>query len=698
MPSEDARLANEELFAEGIVDAIEWSVDFGWGPAQPPDWIRERVAEYASRGRAYAHGVELSPMSARLMPRQREWLAELAKATKATPFCHLTEHYGFMTAGDFVRGTPLPLPPSSAALEIASRRIERLRQISGIPVGIENLAFAFSREDVWAQADFVNALLTKSDGFLLLDVHNLFCQAENFQLDAGEIAGRYPLDRVREIHFAGGGLSWPKADPQKRAFRRDSHDARAPEALFPLLAALLPRCPELEVVILERSDRSLFGREEAAVHREEYRRLRELVHFGSSAVAPPSAPARPPFVLDDETTLDLYQSMLLSILEREDDPSAVKEALLADPRVAAYHEHIASYEVRAIEVAVDLVRQWATRLPPSDSMIAAVFRAPGSPLEMKSLPIPAPGPLQVLIRSTAVGLCGTDAHAYGGRFPLPLPIVLGHETVGVVEAVGDAVTTLLPGDRVGVSWVQAGCGLCNGCRRGQLSRCLEPRTWVENGGGLSELMIAEAAGCTRLPEGLDDCDAAPMFCAGHVVMSGYRRAQPQAGERVAVLGIGGLGHLALQIARAYGHEVIAVSPNREKLIDARELGADCVALVEGDVGAALEKVGGVDIVLATTSQASTVAQALRGLRPGGRIVMLGLADGQLDIDPLELVQREASLIGAVQGGQADLDDVLELCARGVVRPRVERYPLVLAQRALERLVAGRVRYRAVISG
>jgi D-arabinose 1-dehydrogenase-like Zn-dependent alcohol dehydrogenase len=304
----------------------------------------------------------------------------------------------------------------------------------------------------------------------------------------------------------------------------------------------------------------------------------------------------------------------------------------------------------------------------------------------------------VLLRATAVGLCGTDAHAFGGRFPLPLPIVLGHETVGVVEAVGSEVSSLMVGDRVGVSWVQAGCGFCDGCRRGLLARCTEPRTWVENGGGLSELVVAEASGCTLLPAGLDEILAAPMFCAGHVAMSGYRRANPQAGDRVAVLGIGGLGHLAVQIAHAYGHEVIAASQSREKLVDARELGATSVALIGDDAGEALEKCGGADLVLATTNDARAVSQAVRGLRAGGRLVMLGLANEPLAIDPLELVQREASLIGAVQGSSAELLDVLDLAARGLVLPRVEQYPLVLVHRALERLVDGRTRYRAVISG
>ncbi len=698
MPTEDARLANQELFDAGEVDAIEWSVDFGWGPTAAPAWVMELVGAFAERGAAYAHGVELSPMSAVLGAEQEQWLSELARATKATRYQHLTEHYGFMTAGEFVRGTPLPLPPSRAAIGLAADRIARLCDLSGLPVGIENLAFAYSPRDVWAQAELISELLERTGAFLLLDVHNVLCQAENFELPALSICRAYPLERAREIHFAGGAISFTRREG--RRFRRDSHDDAAPEVLLDLTEQVLPLCPALEVVILERSDRSLFGAAEAGRHRAEFRALRSRVAALRKLDATPTREARDSFLLADSAeALDQYQSTVLSVLERAEEPAAAKAALLAAPGLAPYGAHIESYEQPALEIAIDMVRQWASRRPREDEMVAAVLREPRSPLELRSLPIPAPGPGQVLIEACAVGLCGTDAHAWQGFFPVPMPIVLGHEIVGRVAALGEGARGLALGDRVGVSWVQRGCGQCPACARGQQQRCPEPRTWVENGGGLSQWLVAEDAGCTRLPEGLADELAAPLFCAGHVALSALKRAALAPGDRVAVLGVGGLGHLALQIAKAWGHEVLALSSSPEKLADARSFGADAGALIHGaaDVGDALTEAGGADVVIATTSSAAQAAAAVRGLRAGGRLVLVGLSAETMAIDPLELVQREASLIGAIQGSRRELDEVLALAAQGRVRPRVESYPLALAQRALGRLVEGRVRYRAVVT-
>ena len=179
-------------------------------------------------------------------------------------------------------------------------------------------------------------------------------------------------------------------------------------------------------------------------------------------------------------------------------------------------------------------------------------------------------------------------------------------------------------------------------------------------------------------------------------MSALRRARVGKGERVAVLGLGGLGHLAVQIARAEGHEVVVVTSSEEKARDARELGAHEAVVATGDPGEALASLGGADVVLATSSSMTDIALMLSGLREGGRLVVVGLGDGPLAIDPAELVQREASLIGAVQGPVDELEEVLALALSGLVVPRVETFPLHLVNRALGRLASGRVRYRAVI--
>jgi len=181
-------------------------------------------------------------------------------------------------------------------------------------------------------------------------------------------------------------------------------------------------------------------------------------------------------------------------------------------------------------------------------MRAAVLTEFRKPWSIRTLPDPKPQAGQVLLRMKASGMCGTDLHVHHGDFPVSLPLVLGHEPVGVVEEVGAGVTALRKGDRVGVSWAQKGEGRCHFCQEGRFAYCPEHQTWMHLGGGNSELMLAWATGCTLVPQGLSDAEAAPIFCAGFTVMSGLRNATPRPGDRVAVLGIGGLGHL--EIGRA----------------------------------------------------------------------------------------------------------------------------------------------------
>jgi alcohol dehydrogenase/propanol-preferring alcohol dehydrogenase len=702
LPAEDLRRAIEPLLASGRVDAIEWSVDFGFGVELPP-WVREVLDTYEKRGALYAHGVELSPMSADASPDQDAWLTELEVACRARRYRHLTEHYGFMTARDFVRGTPLPLPPSSAGLELAKARVRQLERTSGLPVGIENLAFAWSRDDALAQAVFVRRLLEESGAFLLLDVHNLLCQIENYALDPEELLELYPLERTREIHVAGGQLAFPASDAARRPFRRDSHDEAVPDAAFALLRHVLPRCPALEVVILERSDRSVFGAEEAARHREDFETIAAIVRETPASDEGPATArgardhAVPELRADDLESLAAYQRALLGTLTRAHAPAAVRAELASRAELSHYAGYIAGFEDRALEIGSSMALEWSAPEAPAGSMAAAVFLEPGKPLVLRGLPRVTAGPGQVVLSTRAVGLCGTDAHILSGAFPVPTPIVLGHETVGVVEELGAGVTSLAIGDVVGVSWVQRGCGACRACRAGQVVRCASPRTWVENGGGLSERVVVEASGCTRLPEGLDPELAAPLFCAGHTVMSGYLRARPQPGERVAVLGVGGLGHLAIQVAAALGHEVVALTSHADKVADARALGAS-LAIACGDApGAALDAIGGADVVLATTSSYADVGRIGAGLRVGGRVVVMGLGAGALTLDAMDLIQREAELLFAVQGPTADLERVLALARGGKLAPIVESYPVNLVNRALGRLERGRVRYRAVVS-
>lgn len=329
-------------------------------------------------------------------------------------------------------------------------------------------------------------------------------------------------------------------------------------------------------------------------------------------------------------------------------------------------------------------------------MRAAFLPAPNAPLEIRDVDVPEPGPGEVRIRMHASGVCGTDIHVWHGLFPVEYPLVLGHEPVGVVDAVGPGVTALRSGDRVGVSWVQGSCGRCGHCQRRREKHCEEQRTWMNHGGGHREFMIAEATGCTLVPDGLDWAAAAPMFCAGYTVMSGYRNARPRPGDRVAVIGIGGLGHLAVQVAKAFGHEVIAVTGSASKRREALELGADDVLVVQSHAGEELLAMGGVDVVISTSNSMQQNTQVLTGLRPEGRLVTMAVGEGSIQVDPMLALSRQIQVIGSMQDEREDLVDVLALAAAGKVVPKLELYPLDAVNRLMERQQAGEVRYRGVL--
>jgi D-arabinose 1-dehydrogenase-like Zn-dependent alcohol dehydrogenase len=229
-------------------------------------------------------------------------------------------------------------------------------------------------------------------------------------------------------------------------------------------------------------------------------------------------------------------------------------------------------------------------------------------------------------------------------------------------------------------------------------RCANAQSWVHLGGGDSELMLAWASGCALIPEGLSFEMAAPLFCAGYTVMSGLRNGDLKPGERVAVLGLGGLGHLALQFSKALGMETFAVTGQADKKAELTAFGADdmLVAGSGADPGAVLRDAGGADVIVSTTNSAKQIAAAFGGLRIGGRFVNLGVPDGPLVIDHRTLMWGQRQFRGSSQDERADLHEALALAAAGKVKAKVELYPLARVNEARERLQAGKVRYRAVL--
>jgi len=244
------------LFEAGEVEVLEWSFDTVWGTGAP-DWAAELLDHFAGQDRLLGHGVTYSPMTARFSERQRRWLERLTQECQERSYRHVSEHFGFVSAGSFHDGAPLPVPRTPEALRLGRDRLERMADAcGGLRVGLENLAFAFSARDVLDQGAFLADLLEPVDGFLLLDLHNLYCQAANFAIPAHTLLDDYPLDRVTELHVSGG--SWSEWDGGR--IRRDTHDGAVPRDVFELLPDVLTRCPHVEYVILERLGGSLGDR------------------------------------------------------------------------------------------------------------------------------------------------------------------------------------------------------------------------------------------------------------------------------------------------------------------------------------------------------------------------------------------------------------------------------------------------------
>ncbi len=272
---DDLRAAQLPLFAEGLVDAVEWTLDVEIG-RDPPPWVGPLLAAYASEGALYGHGVHFSPLSAVFEERQRHWLVAARAIVGRRNPTHVSEHFGVMTAPGFTRGAPLPMPWCPAVTRVGRDRLERLADAVERPVGIENLALAMSRDDALAHGDQIADLIDGSERFLVLDLHNLFCQAASFDLAPDDLLRRMPLDRVREIHVSGGSTQVAfegfEVGPA-RPFRRDTHDDQVPDEVFDLVALAIPACARLEVLFLERLGGTFAARRDVERYRADYRRL-----------------------------------------------------------------------------------------------------------------------------------------------------------------------------------------------------------------------------------------------------------------------------------------------------------------------------------------------------------------------------------------------------------------------------------------
>ena len=333
-------------------------------------------------------------------------------------------------------------------------------------------------------------------------------------------------------------------------------------------------------------------------------------------------------------------------------------------------------------------------------MRAAVVPTLGAPLQILDRPIPEPGPGQIRVRIEASGLCHTDVHAARGDWPVQpqAPFVPGHEGVGIVDATGPGVTAPPVGTRVALPWLGSACGRCRYCLTGWETLCADhQRTGYSIDGGFAEYTIADAAFAVEVPAGVDPVDAAPLTCAGVTTYKAVKVAGITPTELVSVVGIGGLGHLAVQYARLVGGTVVAVDVRKDKLDLAAELGAThLVNAMDVRPEDAIRDLGGADVAIVLAASNSAIESAFASLRPGGRLVLVSLPKGgSLSLPIFDTVLNAKQVIGSIVGTRQDLTEVFALHAEGRTQVITEVRALDGVNEAMRDLLAGDVPARIV---
>ena len=334
-------------------------------------------------------------------------------------------------------------------------------------------------------------------------------------------------------------------------------------------------------------------------------------------------------------------------------------------------------------------------------MRAAQIARPGAPLEIVERDLPQPGPGAVRIKVQACGVCHSDTVTKEGLFPgIQYPRVPGHEVVGVVDALGAGVTAWKLGQRVGVGWNGGYCGQCDFCRRGDFFACQSGWgvTGVNFDGGYAEYMVASASALALLPEELSPADAAPLMCAGVTTFNALRRSAARAGELVAVLGLGGLGHLGVQYAAKMGFKTVAIARGKDKEALARQLGAwHYIDSQSQDPAAELARLGGAKVVLATVTDAKAMNATAGGLAANGKLLVLGVPAEPLAVPAFLLIGGRRAVEGCYSGISIDSQDTLAFSVLSGVRSMNEVYPLDRVTEAYDRMISGKARFRVVLT-
>ena len=324
----------------------------------------------------------------------------------------------------------------------------------------------------------------------------------------------------------------------------------------------------------------------------------------------------------------------------------------------------------------------------------------GADFQIVERDIPKPDTGQVRIKVQACGVCHSDMFTKEGAWPgIQYPRVPGHEVAGVIDELGAGVSGWKKGQRVGVGWHGGHDGTCLSCRRGDFGNCQNLKiAGISYDGGYQQYMVAPIEALTAIPEGLSDAEAAPLLCAGITTYNALRHSGALPGDLVAVLGIGGLGHLGVQFANKFGYKVAAIGRGAENEGLAKKLGASVyIDSKSTDAAGALQKLGGARVILATAPSSKAMSELINGLGPNGKLMVVGVAMEPIEVTPGQLVSGSLTIQGWASGTPADAEDTLRFAELSGVRPMIETYPLEKAAEAYARMMSGNAQFRVVLT-
>lgn len=355
-------LAALPLLEAEKVQAIEWSFDALYKTPELPSWFNELLTAYSQEGRLIGHGVYFSLFSGKWLPEQQAWLSHLKQLSAAFRFDHISEHFGFMTGQDFHQGAPLGIPFTKQTLAIGQDRLKRIADAGRCPVGLENLAFSYSLEEVKRHGVFLEQLVEPVNGFLILDLHNVYCQLHNFNLSIDDLIAYYPIDRVREIHVSGGSWEDSPTAPGKK-IRRDTHDDAVPEEVFQLLQYMIGKCQNLKYIVLEQIGSALETPERRTRFQKDFEKLDAIVQqenrkdskpFTHSFLPTTNGFSGPP--LEDQLLYD--QQLELSHILHSATTYDHACQLLSFSSLANTEWNVETWEAHMLETAMAIAQKW----------------------------------------------------------------------------------------------------------------------------------------------------------------------------------------------------------------------------------------------------------------------------------------------------------------------------------------------------